>query len=73
MEWGPSNVVTSINVHFFLDHLEHGDTIEGDNSLAKLLCLSDVGLFGPFTVVNRVEAPGDALATRILLDEPIRG
>ena len=73
MERGPSNVVTSINVHFFLDHPEYSNAIKGDDGLAKLLCFSDVCLFGPFTNVDRIEAPGNALTTRIFLDEPNRG
>jgi len=72
MEWGPSDVVASIDIHFFLDHPEYGDAIEGDDSLTKLFGFSDVGLFSPFTIVDRIEAPRDALATRILLDEPAR-
>jgi len=73
MKWGPSDMVTSINVHFLIDHPEYGNTVEGDDSLAKLLCFTDVGLFSPFTVIDRIEAAGDALATRIRLDEPICG
>jgi len=69
MEWGPSDMVAPVNVDFFLDHPEHGNAVEGDDSFAKFLCFSNVGLFSPFTVVDRVEAPGDALATRVLLDE----
>ena len=70
MEWGPSNMVASIDVNFFLDHPKYSNAIEGDDGLAKLFCFSDVGLFSPFTIVDRIEASGDALATRILLDEP---
>lgn len=72
MERSPSNMVPSINVHSFLDHSEYGNPIEGDDSLAKLFCFSNVRLCGPLATVNRIEAPGDALATGILLDEPTR-
>ena len=72
MEWGPSNMVASVDIHFFLDHPEHGNAIEGDDSLAKLFRFPDVSLFSPFTIVDRIEAPRNALATRILLDEPAR-
>ena len=65
-------MVASINVSFFLDHPEHCNAIEGDDGVAKLLCFSDVGLFGPFAIVDRIEAPRDALAARIFLDESIR-
>ena len=66
-------MVASIDVHPFLYHSEYGKAIEGNNSFAKLFSFSDVCLFGPFTIVNRIEASRDALATRILLNEPIRG
>ena len=72
MEWGPSNMVASIDVHFFLDHPEYSNAIEGDDSLAKLFCFSDVGLFSPVTIIDRIETSGDTLATRILFDEPTR-
>jgi len=73
VEWGPSDMVAPINIYFFLDHPEYGHAVKGNDCFAKFLCFSDVGLFGPFAVVNGVEAPGDALATRVLLDEPVRG
>lgn len=70
MEWSPSNVVPSVNVHSFLNHSEYGNAIEGDDGLAKLFCFSDVCLCGPFAIVDRIEAPGDTLAAGILLNEP---
>ncbi|SRR6266404_384366 len=64
-------MIATIHVFTAFDHLCDGNRIVLADGTEELGCCLDVGSFAPFTVINRVEAAGDALSTRVFFNKSI--
>ena len=71
LERGPADVVAAVEVESLLrDDLAHSSAVAENDRVEQLLGRCYIRLLRPLALVDGVEAPGDALTTRVLHDEP---
>lgn len=62
-------MIATVHIFAILNHLCDGNCIVFADSAEELGCCLDVSGFTPFTFINGVETPGNALSTRVFFNK----